>query len=69
MGINEINKAVGQLDEVTQSNSSSSNIISSAATELDQTTSELSSTISSLGYLTGISKSGSKQDEDDRRVA
>lgn len=69
VGINEINKAVGQLDEVTQSNSSSSNIISSAATELDQTTSELSSTISSLGYLTGISKSGSKQDEDDRRVA
>ena len=68
VGINEINKAVGQLDEVTQTNSSSSNNISSAATELDQTTSELSSTISSLGYLTGL-KSESHRAEKNKRAA
>lgn len=54
VGINEINKAVNQLDEVTQTNAFSSTSISTAAAELDSTTSGLNSTIGNLGHLTGL---------------
>lgn len=56
-GVNQISQAMNQLDQVTQSNATSSATISSAAAELDESTENLTATISSLAKLTGIKQS------------
>lgn len=57
-GVNQISQAMNQLDHVTQSNAASSSTISSAAAELDESTENLTTTITSLANLTGLKTNG-----------
>ncbi len=56
-GVSQISQAMNQLDQVTQSNASSSETVSQAASNLDHSTQSLTDTIGSLEGLTGLKKS------------
>ncbi|NUN06580.1 MAG: hypothetical protein HUU57_12560 [Bdellovibrio sp.] len=62
-GVSQITKAMNQLDQVTQTNAVSSETISGAATNLDQSTEGLTSTIAQLERLTGIKASAVSSQE------
>ena len=59
-GIEQINTAIEQMDQVTQANATSSQQCASAAEELRTQTLELNSVVSSLGKLVGITGSGAE---------
>ena len=53
MGINQINEAVGQVDQVTQANSASAEETASASEELNAQSAELKSVVDSLNIMLG----------------
>jgi methyl-accepting chemotaxis protein len=55
-GVSQITQAMNQLDQATQTNAASSEAISEAATDLNESTQGLTTTISSLENLTGLKK-------------
>lgn len=55
-GVAQITQAMNQLDQATQTNAASSETISQTASNLNQSTEGLTSTIDSLGNLTGLKK-------------
>jgi len=57
-GIEQINTAIAQMDQVTQANATTSQQCASAAEELKSQTLELNSVVSSLGKLVGIKGGG-----------
>jgi methyl-accepting chemotaxis protein len=62
-GIDQINTAIEQMDQVTQANATSSQQCASAAEELQSQTLELNSVVASLGKLAGLAGLGGRSED------